>query len=163
MFATFQGQCCSFSKNSNCSRAACENKNKTKTWQNLLMRVKYHVACNCSFRLWQEAHGYNEPSLTSTFHEKRRPYCIRKVDKTRQNRVSSFKTTESATMTNIYVSPLASPSFECLSAVELPPKEFPKNGEDKQEVLPSRDENANELFERKTKEKMKGICYLSTY
>ena len=62
-------------------------------------------------------------------------------------------------MANIYVSPLASPSFECLSgAADLPTNEFLKPGEDKQEVR-GLDENANEIFEtaRKTSGIMKGI------
>jgi len=65
-------------------------------------------------------------------------------------------------MTNIYVSPLASPSFECLSgAVERPPNEFPLTGEDKQERVRNLDENGNEVFEtvRKKSGKMKGIIY----
>ena len=62
-------------------------------------------------------------------------------------------------MTNIYVSPLASPSFECLSGASDPAaNEFLKPGEDKQEVRVL-DENANEIFEnvRKTSGLMKGI------
>ena len=64
-------------------------------------------------------------------------------------------------MTNIYVSPLASPSFECLAgAAEQPPGEFPIACEDKHEVQVL-DENANEIFEtaRKTSGIMKGIIY----
>lgn len=64
-------------------------------------------------------------------------------------------------MTNIYVSPLASPSFECLSgAAEPPPNEFVKTGEDKQESQ-NLDENANEVLEtvRKTTGILKGTRY----
>ena len=62
-------------------------------------------------------------------------------------------------MTNIYVSPLASPSFECLSGAADPPANgFLKTGEDKQEVRVL-DENANDIFEtaKKTNGIMKGI------
>ena len=61
-------------------------------------------------------------------------------------------------MTNIYVSPLASPSLECLSPADL------TNEEDEQEV-PNRDENQNDVFKGvpKTCERMRGICSLFLY
>ena len=64
-------------------------------------------------------------------------------------------------MTNIYVSPPASPSFECLSGAADPPtNEFIKTGEDKQDVR-GLDENANEIFEtaKKTNGIIRGINY----
>ena len=65
-------------------------------------------------------------------------------------------------MTNIYVSHLASPSFERLSgAVERLPNEFPLIGEAKQERVRNLDENGNEIFEtaKKTSGTMKGNSY----
>ncbi|KAL9980466.1 hypothetical protein ACROYT_G009065 [Oculina patagonica] len=55
-------------------------------------------------------------------------------------------------MTNIYVSPMASPSFECLSAVaERPPNELSITGQQIKQDVRNRDENENELFESATK------------
>jgi len=64
-------------------------------------------------------------------------------------------------MTNVYVSPLASPSFECLSGAADPPaNELIKTGENKQDVR-DLDENANEIFEpaKKTSGIIRGIYY----
>lgn len=111
-----------------------------------------------------EPHRYKEASLTA-FNERTRPYQTYKVDESRYNRLNSIKTTVETEMTNIYVSPLASPSFECLSAApERPPNELSMTTEEVKQDSRNQDENENELFESATKtiEKMKGMYILTT-
>ena len=56
-------------------------------------------------------------------------------------------------MSNVYVSPMASPSFECLSAAEeTQPNQLPKTCEGIKQ-----DENENEVFESTTKTSKKNI------
>ena len=61
-------------------------------------------------------------------------------------------------MTNIYVSPLTAPSFECLAVeAQSPPNEFSAmNGEGKEKGL-QWDENANEILSVETTETEKGL------
>lgn len=61
-------------------------------------------------------------------------------------------------MANIHVSPLASPSLECLSPAELTNEE---SGQVEQ-VTPNQDENENDVFKGETKAfgRKKGFCRL---
>lgn len=61
-------------------------------------------------------------------------------------------------MANVYISPMASPSLECLSPAEL----ADENSEQVEQVTPNQDENENDVFKGETNAfaKMRGICRL---